>query len=251
MSAGQPHAATPIVALDVPDAASALSLAHALGDSCRFYKVGSELFTAAGPDIVRALRGDVGADVFLDLKFHDIPNTVAGAVRSVASLGVRLLTVHASGGREMLLAARTTADEASGGTCGVLGVTVLTSLDARGLGGAWGRTVESVRDEVLRLADEAVAAGLHGIVCSGEEAADVAERHGERLAVLVPGIRLAGSAAHDQRRVVTPAAAQAAGARYLILGRTVTAAADPRAAMRLVRAELGLGAVVPDGPADG
>lgn len=228
--------ATPIVALDFGSADDALALARRLGDSCRFYKVGSELFTAAGPSVVRALL-DEGADVFLDLKFHDIPNTVAGAVRSAAALGVKLLTVHASGGAAMLRAAQEAAS-AAGGQCNLLAVTVLTSFDAAALADAWGRESVEVESEVVRLAGDAAAAGLHGVVCSGAEAAAVRQAHGDRLALLVPGIRLAGGSSHDQRRVMTPAAAQAAGARYLILGRAVTAAADPRRAMATVLAEL-------------
>jgi orotidine-5'-phosphate decarboxylase len=232
--------AIPIVALDVGTADEALMLARALGDSCRFYKVGSELFTAAGAPIVHALQDELGADVFLDLKFHDIPNTVAGAVRSAASLGVRLLTVHASGGRAMLAAAQEAAQAAAarGSACDLLAVTVLTSLDAESLGAAWGRNGVAVEREVLRLAADVAEAGLHGIVCSGAEAAAVRSAHADRLALLIPGIRLAGGSAHDQRRVMTPAAAQAAGARYLILGRAVTAAANPRRAMQTVLTEL-------------
>ena len=226
--------AIPIVALDVPSGVAALALARSLGDTCGFYKVGSELFVAEGPRIVRALRDELGADVFLDLKFHDIPNTVAGAVTSALALGVRLLTVHASGGRAMLEAAQ----GAAGSACGVLGVTVLTSLDDVSLARAWGRSSVHVEEEVLRLADDAVGAGLHGIVCSGVEAGAVTRAHGDRLALLVPGIRLAGGASHDQRRVMTPGAAQAAGARYVIVGRAVTGAADPRVAMGAVLADL-------------
>jgi orotidine-5'-phosphate decarboxylase len=231
--------AIPIVALDVPSAADALALARSLGDRCRFYKVGSELFTAAGPVIVRELREGHGADVFLDLKFHDIPNTVAGAVRSAARLGARLLTVHASGGLPMLEAAQRAAVEEAGTTCGVLGVTALTSLDRDVLARAWGRTDRlEMEQEVLRLAGLAAEAGLHGIVCSGAELSAVRARFGDRLAPLVPGIRLAGGAAHDQSRVVTPGEAQATGARYLVIGRAVTAADDPPAAMARVLAEL-------------
>ena len=235
-----PARALPIVALDVATAAEATGLARSLGDSCRFYKVGSELFTAAGPAVVHALQDDLGADVFLDLKLHDIPNTVAGAVRSAAALGVRLLTVHASGGRAMLQAAQEAAQGAAarGRACELLGVTVLTSFDAGSLGTAWGRDGVTVEREVVRLAGDVAEAGLHGVVCSGAEAAAVRSAFGERLALLVPGIRLAGGSAHDQRRVMTPAAAQAAGARYLILGRAVTAAADPRRAMQTVLTEL-------------
>jgi orotidine-5'-phosphate decarboxylase len=230
---------TPIVALDVPTANAALALARALGGQCRFFKVGSELFTAAGPRIVETLRDEIGADVFLDLKFHDIPNTVAAAVRGAAALGARLLTVHASGGRAMLDAARRAAEDGSGGNCGVLAVTVLTSLDAGSIAEAWGRTDSvDVEAEVLRLAGLAAEAAVHGIVCSGKEAGAVRNRFGDTLALLIPGIRLAGGDAHDQQRVMTPAAAQAAGARYLILGRAVTAAPDPAAAMARVLDEL-------------
>lgn len=232
--------AEPIVALDVGSRAEAEALARRVGASCRFFKVGSELFTAAGPDVVRMLREDLGADVFLDLKFNDIPNTVAGAVRSAAALGVRLLTVHASGGRAMLDAAQEAWRDAgaSGRPGGLLAVTVLTSFDARTLGAAWGRTEVSVEGEVLRLAADASAAGLHGIVCSGAEVRAVRDAAGGRLALLVPGIRLAGGESHDQRRVMTPAAAQSAGASYLILGRAVTAAREPARAMEQVLAEL-------------
>lgn len=230
--------AIPIVALDVGSAEEALGLVRRLGDSCQFYKVGSELFTAAGPSVVAALREE-GAEVFLDLKLHDIPNTVAGAVRSAARLGVRLLTVHAVGGAAMLRAAQEAAGSPTGGLgCNLLAVTVLTSLDAGTLGAAWGREAVEVEREVVRLAGEAVAAGLHGVVCSGAEAGAVRAAYGDRLALLVPGIRLAGGSSHDQRRVMTPAAAQSAGARYLIVGRAVTAAADPVRAMGTVLAEL-------------
>ena len=231
--------AIPIVALDVSSAADALAMARALGDRCRFFKVGSELFTAAGPDVVRQLRDEVGADVFLDLKFHDIPNTVAGAVRGAARLGVRLLTVHAAGGAPMLSAAQQAASDAAGSDCGVLAVTVLTSLEPSVLADTWGRSdpLEMER-EVLRLAALAADAGLHGVVCSGSEAASVRAAFGDRLAPLVPGIRLEGGDPHDQARVMTPSAAQRAGARYLILGRAVTAAAHPRGAMERVLTEL-------------
>ncbi len=224
---GSPEA---IVALDFADAAAARGMVEALGETCRFYKVGSELFTAAGPEIVHWLVGQ-GCEVFLDLKFHDIPATMRGAARSAAALGVRLVTVHASAGEAGVAAAV----EGAGPGCGVLAVTVLTSFDAAGIGRAWGREGElEVEREVLRLSDVAAAAGAHGIVCSGAEAAAVTARHGGRLAPLVPGIRLSGGATHDQARVVTPAAAAAAGARYLVLGRAVTADPDPRDAMRRV-----------------
>lgn len=225
--------ALPIVALDFPDAERAMTLVQTLDERCRFYKVGSELFTASGADIIQWLR-DTGCDVFLDLKFHDIPNTVAGAMRNVAAMGVRLATVHASGGSKMLAAAV----EAAGSTCGVLAVTILTSLDDAQLGEAWGRDRVDVENEVLRLAEMARTAGVHGIVCSGQEAAAVRSRHGSALKLLIPGIRLPGDSPGDQARIVTPSAAVAAGASYLVIGRSVTGAKDPRAAMQLVNDSL-------------
>lgn len=224
----------PIVPLDVPSGVDALELVEYLGDTCRFYKVGNELFTAAGPAIVQELRHR-GKDVFLDLKFHDIPNTVAGGVRNAAALGARLVTVHATGGLPMLKAAV----EAAGTKCGVLVVTVLTSLSADDVQAAWGRPdTPDLSAEVLRLAELAVQAGAHGIVCSGREAAKVHQKFGDQLAILVPGVREAGGATQDQVRVVTPQQAVEAGARYIIAGRMITAAADRRAAMRRLLAEL-------------
>ena len=233
MSGGSPDAAEPIVALDYATGDAALAMVDRLGDACRFYKVGSELFTASGPEIVAALRAR-GCRVFLDLKFHDIPNTVRGAARSAAAIGASLLTVHAAGGQAMIAAAV----EGAGARCGVLAVTVLTSMDADTLGAASGRSAVVVRDEVLRLAAVARAAGAAGVVCSGDEAAAVREAHGGALGALVPGIRLAGGERHDQARIVSPGEAAARGARWLILGRAVTAAADPRAAMERVHREL-------------
>ncbi|HEX6573847.1 MAG TPA: orotidine-5'-phosphate decarboxylase, partial [Gemmatimonadaceae bacterium] len=177
---------------------------------------------------------------FLDLKFHDIPNTVAGAVRKVASMGVRLTTVHASGGSKMLRAAV----EAAGDTCGILGVTVLTSLDDAQLGEAWGRDRVDVENEVLRLAEMTRSAGAHGIVCSGHEARAVRARHGDGLKLLVPGIRLPGDNPGDQSRVMTPQSAAEAGAAYIVVGRSVTGSPDPRAAMDAVNASV-KGAQVP------
>jgi orotidine-5'-phosphate decarboxylase len=223
-----------IVALDVPDAVQADALLARLGPAADFVKVGSELFTAAGPELVMRMRAEQ-RDVFLDLKWHDIPTTVRNAARSASKLDVRLVTVHASGGRAMLDAAV----EGAGNTCGVLAVTVLTSLDALSLGQAWGRPIAQIEDEVLRLAELAREAGAHGIVCSGAEAAAVRATYGNTLRLLVPGIRLAGGDSHDQARVVTPEAAVAAGATYLVLGRAVTEATDPREALATVRHALG------------
>jgi orotidine-5'-phosphate decarboxylase len=224
---------TPIVALDVPTADEALHIVETLGERCRFYKIGLELFTAAGPSIVSRLI-DSGNDVFLDLKLHDIPNTVRGAARSAAALGVRLLTVHAIGGAAMIEGAV----EGAGPKLGILGVTVLTSFDDASLASATGRAGVSAREEVERLAVITAEAKAHGIVCSGAEAGAMHARFGDRLALLVPGIRMRGGVSHDQKRVVTPADAAGAGARYIILGRAVTGAADPRGVMDAVRAEL-------------
>ncbi|MEO5590733.1 MAG: orotidine-5'-phosphate decarboxylase [Gemmatimonadaceae bacterium] len=225
--------AIPIVALDFPDADRAITLVQTLDQRCRFYKVGSELFTASGADIVQWLR-DYGCDVFLDLKFHDIPNTVAGAMRNVAKMGVRLATVHASGGSKMM----TAAVEAAGPNCGVLAVTILTSLDDASLGEAWGRDRVDLENEVLRLAELSRSSGVHGIVCSGHEAAAVSSRHGAGLKLLVPGIRLEDDPHGDQARVVTPEGADAAGASYIVLGRAVSASANPRQAMEAVNSRL-------------
>ena len=219
-----------IVALDAPDLEQALSVVDALGTSCDFYKVGSELFTIAGPAAVAALR-ERAHEVFLDLKFHDIPNTVRGATRSASALGATLVTVHASGGPDMISAAV----EGAGDSCRVLAVTVLTSLDASTLARSWGRDVTAVDDEVLRLAELARASGAHGIVCSAREAAAVRAAHGGALDVLVPGIRLDGGSADDQARIATPREAVVAGASHVVLGRAVTGARDPRAVMLRVR----------------
>jgi orotidine-5'-phosphate decarboxylase len=229
--------AVPIVALDVPDAAAALEIADALGESCRFYKVGSELFTACGPRVVRELRARE-ADVFLDLKLHDIPNTVAGGLRGAAALGARIVTVHAAGGEAMIRAAVQAA--AGEGTCAVFAVTLLTSLDASEVARIWGRGEPlNVGEEVVRLAGIAHSGGAAGVVCSGREAAGVKARFGSALELLIPGIRLAGGAAHDQSRTATPAEAVAAGADYVVVGRAVTAAPDRVAAMREIVSQLG------------
>jgi orotidine-5'-phosphate decarboxylase len=226
----------PIVALDYFTLGDALSMVRTLGGLCRFYKVGSELFTAVGPAAVSAVR-DLGCDVFLDLKFHDIPNTVRAAVRTAAAHGARLVTVHASGGRAMLEAAVEGAGRHQ--PCGVIAVTVLTSLTAETLGTAWGRQAPVVTDEVIRLAALAADAGAHGIVCSGDEASAVRARYRDRLALVVPGVRPSHGPTHDQARVVTPTAARTAGARYVVVGRAVTAVRDSRAAMAAVVEELG------------
>jgi len=229
--------AVPIVALDVADVAAALEIVDELGESCRFYKVGSELFTACGPKVVRELRARE-ADVFLDLKLHDIPNTVAGGLRGAAALGARIVTVHAAGGEAMIRAAVQAADGA--GTCSVFAVTLLTSLDGSEVARIWGRSDPlDVGGEVVRLAGIAHSGGAAGVVCSGREARAVKAQFGASLELLIPGIRLAGGAAHDQSRTATPAEAVAAGADYVVVGRAVTAASDRVSAMREILSQLG------------
>lgn len=211
-----------IVALDFPSASAALELVDRLGRECRFYKVGMELYAAAGPDVVRALRGK-GKHVFLDLKFHDIPNTVGRAVARASRLGAKLLTVHAMGGGAMLRAAAA----AAGPDTTVLGVTVLTSHDADSLSGVLGRRVKIVAAEAERFAAAVRDAGLGGVVCSAAEAALLRPVLGPDAAVVTPGIRPPGADAGDQKRVRTAAQAFAAGASHVVVGRPVTQAEDP------------------------
>jgi len=225
----------PIVALDVSSRPEADELLSVLGPACTFVKCGLQLFTAEGPDVVRWLR-DRGKRVFLDLKLHDIPNTVATTVRAVRGLGAELLTVHAVGGRAMMRAAQ---DEA--GDVRLLGVTVLTSLNDESLAEVWGRAdVSALSDEVSRLAQLACAAGLAGVVSSVKEACMLRSVLGRDALIVTPGIRFSGAAAHDQARVATPADAAQAGATHIVVGRAVTAAPDPAAALGRVLHELGL-----------
>lgn len=230
-----------LVALDVPSAAEALALADSLRGSVAGFKIGSQLFTAAGPDVVRAMvaRGD---RIFLDLKFHDIPNTVAGAVRSSCHLGVWMLNVHASGGRPMMEAAKRAADEsaaASGVRPIVIAVTVLTSLGATELGSVG--IAASPQDQVVRLAALARASGLDGVVASPQETAAIRAECGPEFVIVTPGIRGGGaqSAPDDQQRTLTPAGAVAAGSSYLVVGRPITAAPNPREAARQIAEEAG------------
>ncbi len=228
-----------IIALDVPGADEARALVDRVGDLGDFYKVGLELYTRAGPDFVRELKG-AGKRIFLDLKLHDIPNTVASAVRAAADLDVDLLTLHAVGGPSMLAAA---AEAATGTSLRLLAVTVLTSLDADELGQVWGRSAPEVPEEVRRLTGAAAAAGIDGVVCSASEAARVRTDQGRDFLIVTPGIRPAGTDVGDQKRVATPAAAARAGADYLVLGRAVTRATNPGAALADVLAEVSAAAV--------
>jgi orotidine-5'-phosphate decarboxylase len=223
-----------IVPLDFPDAEAALALAARLDPALCRVKVGKELYVAAGPSVVRALQ-ERGFEVFLDLKFHDIPNTVAGACRAAARLGVWMLNVHASGGEAMMRAAR----EAVAGVPRpplLIAVTVLTSLgqgdlERVGLHG-------SVLDNVERLAALAKGCGLDGVVCSALEAPRLRAAHGTGFKLVTPGIRLAGAAPDDQSRVVTPAEALRLGADYLVVGRPIAQAADPVAVLQSIRESL-------------
>jgi orotidine-5'-phosphate decarboxylase len=226
----------PIVAVDVGDARSALALAERLPDA-DFVKVGLQLFVAEGPAVVRELR-QMGRRVFLDLKLHDIPNTVAGAVESAARLDVQLLTLHASGGSAMLAAARDAAGPRGGGGPELFAVTVLTSLSAGELGAAWGRGKLEVTVEAARLARLAAVAQMDGVVTSVHEVNAIRAVTEGALKVLTPGIRLAGSAVGDQARVATPSHAAELGVEYVVLGRTVTAAVDPAAAFARVLREM-------------
>ena len=255
-----------IVALDVPNAPEARRIVAAIGDSAQIYKVGKQLFTAEGPQVVRDLVAS-GRDVFLDLKYHDIPNTVAGAVRQAAQLGVRMLTVHASGGLKMLRAAV----EAAGGTSVapplsrpgepapkrsegarqggvvssgplILAVTVLTSLndeDLREIGFS-GR----VADQALRLAALARTAGCDGVVASAREVREIRRELGAGFTIVTPGIRPAGTARQDQERAATPTEAISAGASHIVVGRPITASSDPAAAARRILDEISAASAV-------
>lgn len=223
-----------IVALDFPDAASALALVDRLDPALCRLKVGKELFTAAGPELVRAL-GARGFDVFLDLKFHDIPNTVAAACRAAAGLGVWMMNVHAAGGRRMMMAAQ----EALAGLPDrplLVAVTVLTSMSAEDLDEVG--VAAAPADQVLRLARLTQACKLDGVVCSAQEAALLRADLEADFRLVTPGIRPAGVAVGDQRRVMTPAEALRAGATDLVIGRPITAAADPLAALKQIQLDI-------------
>jgi orotidine-5'-phosphate decarboxylase len=223
-----------IVALDVSSAAAARNIVAAVGDSALAYKVGMQLYTAEGPALVRELIGS-GRRVFLDLKYHDIPNTVSAAVREAAELGVSMLTVHAGGGNKMLRAA-VDATGAVNPDILVLAVTVLTSLDdpdmsMLGLRGG-------VLDQVLRLGALALSNGCGGVVASAREASALREEFGNDFVIVTPGVRPAGSGVQDQARVVTPAEAIAAGASYIVVGRPITDASDPAAEARAILGQI-------------
>ena len=223
-----------IVALDFPDADSALAAAARLDPSLCRVKVGKELFVSAGPTVVSQLH-ERGFEVFLDLKFHDIPNTVAGACRAAARLGVWMVNVHASGGAAMMRAAREAVAAVAKPPL-LIGVTILTSLSDAELGevGLAGTAAENVE----RLARLAAASGLDGVVCSAEEASLLRGALGAGFVTVTPGIRLAGEAKGDQSRVVTPEEAVRRGAHYLVIGRPVTQSPDPAATLQQIARSL-------------
>jgi len=221
------------VALDFPSAATALDLVDRLDGSCRWFKVGMELFYASGAGLVHTLR-DRGFEVFLDLKLHDIPNTVAGAVRSVTGTGASLLTIHASGGERMMQAAAEAAQQA--GAPRLLAVTVLTSMDGADLNGVG--VLATPGDQVMRLARLAQLSGITGMVCSPQEVCSLRAALAPETMLVVPGIRSSGDTVGDQRRVATPASAIRDGASLLVVGRPITQAADPAAAAAAILREI-------------
>jgi len=222
-----------IIPLDVSSVSGALALVDQLGDEADFYKIGFELYTRGGLEVVREL---VSRDkrVFLDIKLHDIPNTVARAVEAASDLGVDLLTLHASGGQRMMEAAA----EARSGHLKLLGVTVLTSMTTDEMASVWGRKISLVRDEVFRLANLGKEAGLDGIVSSALEASWIRQKLGPSFLIVTPGIRPAGSNSDDQNRVATPKEAVRSGADFLVIGRPITQADDPSAAFAAVLKEV-------------
>jgi len=223
-----------IVALDVPDGPSAVELVDRLEDSCQWFKVGLELFVAAGPAVIEPLLKR-GHSIFLDLKFHDIPNTVAGAVRSAASLGVQMMTVHAAGGPAMLSAAQ----QALVGLDDppqLLAVSVLTSMDQSQLNGIG--IARTPADQVELLARMGLTTGVNGFVCSPQEVATLRALTGPKGVLVIPGIRPAGAAVGDQKRIATPADALRQGASYLVVGRPITQASDPAEAAEAILREI-------------
>jgi len=229
-----------IVALDVGSLSEATDLARRLAPHVAAVKIGSQLFTAEGPQAAQAMH-EAGLRVFLDLKFHDIPNTVAGAVTSASSLGVWMLNVHCSGGPAMLdAAAKAAAAAAPGKRPLVLGVTVLTSFDEASLQATIG-TTRTLREQVRHLARHAQAAGLDGVVASPHEIADIRESCGANFMIVTPGVRPAEASRGDQRRVMTPEEAVRTGADYVVVGRPILAARDPVQAAQRIAAECRLG----------
>ncbi|GAA5316956.1 MAG: orotidine-5'-phosphate decarboxylase [Candidatus Pelagadaptatus aseana] len=220
----QPVSPRIVVALDFANQADCLALADRLDPAYCRLKVGKELFTVAGPQVVEGLMAK-GFDVFLDLKFHDIPNTCAKAVKAAAELGVWMVNVHASGGQRMMEAARNELEKRSGSNPLLIAVTVLTSMEAQDLSQIG--IARSPQEQVLHLAGLAQQSGMDGVVCSAQEAPVLSQQLGADFSLVTPGIRPADAASDDQRRIVTPQQAIADGSHYLVIGRPITQAADP------------------------
>ena len=227
-----------IVALDVQTREEAVEKVKLIGDAVGFYKIGRELYTAEGPDVVKAVK-DLGKKVFLDLKLHDIPRTVERAVKSGGKLGVDLMTIHSVGGKAMIRAAADAAAEFGEAGPKILAVTVLTSLDQDDLAdvGIVGRTPA---DQVAAMARFATANGAHGLVCSPREVGALSKALSAGTLFITPGVRPAGAAVGDQKRVATPADAVRDGSTHLVVGRPILAADDPTAAARAILAEMAL-----------
>jgi orotidine-5'-phosphate decarboxylase len=223
-----------IVALDLPNAGAAFELVDRLDSKCVWFKVGLELFVAAGPSLIQPLV-ERGCSIFLDLKFNDIPNTVAGAVRSAAALGVRMMTVHANGGPAMLAAAQA-ALEGLTDPPQLLAVTVLTSMDQSQVAAVGVERTPAAHVELL--ARMGLSAGINGFVCSPQEVATLRALAGPVAVLVIPGIRPAGDEVGDQKRVATPADALRNGASYLVVGRPITQSADPAAAAEAILREM-------------
>ena len=226
-----------LVALDYPTAEQAMAMAQQLDPEVCRVKVGKELFTRCGPAIVESLHG-LGFELFLDLKFHDIPNTVAKACAAAAELGVWMVNVHASGGRRMMEAAREAVEKSSSADqrTKLIAVTVLTSMERSDLQEI-GLDIDPL-EQVKRLAALTQRSGLDGVVCSAQEAAALRTQAGDGFELITPGIRPANAEKGDQRRVMTPAEAMAAGSTYLVVGRPITGAVDPSAAAAAIQAEV-------------
>jgi orotidine-5'-phosphate decarboxylase len=227
-----------IVALDVATAADAEAAVRRIGPAVTFYKIGLELFTAAGPDVVARVKGE-GKRVFLDLKLHDIPRTVERAVKSCGALGVDLLTIHSAGGKAMIQAAAGAAAAFGAAAPRVVAVTCLTSLDQKDLGDIGVTRV--LAEQVAALGTLAVNSGADGIVCSPQEVAAMRQRLGPKALLITPGVRPAGADVGDQKRVATPGQAVRDGSTHLVVGRPILEAKDPAAAAAAIRKEMGMG----------
>ncbi|NIB42072.1 orotidine-5'-phosphate decarboxylase [Pseudomaricurvus alkylphenolicus] len=224
-----------LVAMDFDNQAACLAMADRLDPTLCRLKVGKELFTVAGPAVVEALMAK-GFEIFLDLKFHDIPNTTAKAVKAAAELGVWMVNVHASGGGRMMAAARNELEKRTGPNPLLIAVTVLTSMEAEDLNQIG--IARDPEDQVLHLASLAQQSGMDGVVCSAQEASMLSQKLGSDFCLVTPGIRPADAAADDQRRIVTPKDAIDAGSHYLVIGRPITKALDPVSACRTIAASI-------------